>query len=125
MADMTRVVFETESLTVDVPVGTSILEAAHRVDAPEGSHCGGVCACCTCHVRVLAGFELLNAADEIETDLLDMSPERTETSRLGCQARSVAPGEIRVVITDESFETWLDQNPQHQSHGLKLRGLAS
>ena len=28
----------------EVPVGTSILEAAQKIDAPEGYACGGVCA---------------------------------------------------------------------------------
>ena len=40
---------------IEVPVGTSILEAAQKLDAPEGYACGGVCACSTCHVYVAKG----------------------------------------------------------------------
>ena len=51
---------------VEVPVGSSILEAAQKGDVPEGYACGGVCACSTCHVYVLKGAELLSEAEEEE-----------------------------------------------------------
>ena len=51
---------------IEVPVGTSILEAAQKLDAPEGYACGGVCACSTCHVYVQKGKELLEERCGIE-----------------------------------------------------------
>ena len=45
-----------ESIEVEVPVGTTILEAARKAGAPEGDRCGGVCACSTCHVYVVQGL---------------------------------------------------------------------
>jgi 2Fe-2S ferredoxin len=47
---MPRVLFVDQNVEVEVPVGSSILEAAQKSHAPEGSACGGVCACSTCHV---------------------------------------------------------------------------
>ena len=29
---------------VEVPIGTTLLQAAQKMDAPEGYACGGVCA---------------------------------------------------------------------------------
>ena len=71
---------------VEVPVGTSILQAAQKVDAPEGFACGGVCACSTCHVYVHKGAQLLSDKEDDEEDILDKAFDVKATSRLGCQA---------------------------------------
>lgn len=48
--------------------------------------CGGCCSCATCHVYVDPDFtEKLPAITEDESDLLDSSDHRNETSRLSCQ----------------------------------------
>ena len=39
-----------EGTEIEVPLGTTILQAAQRAGAPEGYACGGVRACSTCHV---------------------------------------------------------------------------
>ena len=52
---MVRVNFirDTEKLSVDVPVGRTIMEAAKELDLPEiPALCGGCCACATCHIHV-------------------------------------------------------------------------
>ena len=54
------------SWEVEVPAGSSILEASKKVSAPEGDACGGVCACSTCHVYVTRGKDLLSEAEEEE-----------------------------------------------------------
>lgn len=120
---MATVRFTLEGLAVEVPLGKSILDAANAAGAPEGSHCGGVCACSTCHVVVTQGFELLEPADEIELDLLEMTDDREETSRLGCQAVIRQPGHVEVTISDESFQTWLDMNERERDRALRLRGI--
>src|SRR6187401_3518352 len=70
----------------EVPVGSSILEAAQKIDAPEGYACGGVCACSTCHVYVTRGRELLSEQEEEEEDILDKAFDVRSNSRLGCQS---------------------------------------
>ena len=50
--------------------------------------CGGCCSCATCHVYVAPQFVgLLSAMGEDESDLLDGTTSRNETSRLSCQIR--------------------------------------
>src|SRR5580658_3388879 len=87
---------------VEVPVGTSILKAAQKVEAPEGYACGGVCACSTCHVYVTKGAELLSDQEDEEADILDKAFDVRAQSRLGCQSVIRKEGEIEVEITRES-----------------------
>jgi 2Fe-2S ferredoxin len=48
--------------------------------------CGGCCSCATCHVHVDPSFaDKLPEMTEDESDLLDSSDHRNETSRLSCQ----------------------------------------
>ena len=103
---MARVRFVKEGLEVEVPVGQTILQAASMCGAPEGSACGGVCACSTCHVYVLKGSELLSELEDAENDVLDKAFDVRPSSRLGCQARVVKEGVIEVEITPESRKAW-------------------
>ena len=42
-----------ETLSVDMPVGYTIMEAAKQLDLPEiPADCGGNCACATCHIHL-------------------------------------------------------------------------
>ena len=93
--------------------GTTILEAAREIGAPEGSDCGGCCSCSTCHVYVISGSELLSKRDDDELDILELADDvREGSSRLGCQAQvQKGDGVIEVEISKESFETFLSDNP--------------
>ncbi len=103
---MATVRFLKDGREVEVPVGKTILEAANKCGAPEGSACGGVCACSTCHVYVLKGSELLSELEDAENDVLDKAFDVRPSSRLGCQARVVKEGVIEVEITPESRKAW-------------------
>jgi 2Fe-2S ferredoxin len=96
---------------INVPKGTSILEAARDVGAPEGSECGGCCSCSTCHVYVHAGAELLSTREDDELDILDNASDVRDNSRLGCQAQVKGEGIIEVEISKESMETYFDAYP--------------
>ena len=53
----------------------------------EGA-CGGAMACSTCHMIVDSGwYGKLPPPSEDETDMLDLAPGLTRTSRLGCQIK--------------------------------------
>ena len=95
----------------EVPVGTSLLVASKKVEAPEGDACGGVCACSTCHVYVRKGKELLSGAVEDEEDILDKAFDVQATSRLGCQARIERDGDIECEITRESLDAYYNEHP--------------
>ncbi len=99
---------------VAVPLGTSILEAAVKGQFPEGSACGGVCACSTCHVYVTHGAELLGDQEDDEADIMDKAFDVRQTSRLGCQSRIVADGTVDVEITRESLEAFENEHPDQR-----------
>ena len=84
---MPKVRFEPDGIEIEVPVGTSILEAAKKAHAQVGSACGGVCACSTCHVYVKEGARRPVGASDREEDILDKAFDVQPTSRLGCQSK--------------------------------------
>lgn len=108
---MPRVRFIDQNVEVEVPVGSSILQAAAKAHAPEGSACGGVCACSTCHVYVEEGAELLSPASEDEEDILDKAFDVQMSSRLGCQAKLRRDGFVAVRISKESLEAYYNEHP--------------
>jgi 2Fe-2S ferredoxin len=99
---------------VEVPIGTTILQAAQKVDAPEGFACGGVCACSTCHVYVKSGRELLSEQEEEEEDILDKAFDVRADSRLGCQCTIERDGVVEVEITRESRKAYFDEHPDER-----------
>lgn len=97
-----------------MPTGTTLLQAAQKAHAPEGSACGGVCACSTCHVIIRKGFQLLSEIEDEENDILDKAFDVEPNSRLGCQASIVRDGQLEVEITRESYETWYNEHPRER-----------
>lgn len=116
---MPKVRFIKENLVVEVPAGTTILEAARLAGAPEGDRCGGVCACSTCHVYVVEGFDSTSEVEDEEFDILDKAFDVRMTSRLGCQAK--VTGDIAVEISDESFSAFCDEHPEKKHTAQQLR----
>ena len=82
---------------LEANIGDSILDVALRNDIDLDHACGGVCACSTCHVKVLKGAECLAESTEEEEDQLDQARDLDLTSRLGCQAKILKVPEDGVV----------------------------
>ncbi|KAG6552059.1 hypothetical protein Mapa_006365 [Marchantia paleacea] len=76
-----------EETNIQVPVGMSMLEAAHENDIELEGACEGSLACSTCHVIVMDEdvYARLPEPTDEENDMLDLAFGLTETSRLGCQ----------------------------------------
>ncbi|XP_011623574.1 adrenodoxin-like protein 1, mitochondrial [Amborella trichopoda] len=72
---------------IKVPIGMSMLEAAHENDIDLEGACEGSLACSTCHVIVMDvdHYNKLEDPTDEENDMLDLAFGLTETSRLGCQ----------------------------------------
>jgi 2Fe-2S ferredoxin len=104
---------------VEVPVGMSILQAAQKLEAPEGYACGGVCACSTCHVYVHKGADLLSEMEDEENDILDKAFDVRATSRLGCQSKILEDGDVEVEITRESLEAYENEHPDARGKYIK------
>lgn len=85
-----------EAREYSLQVGETILHAAMEQGLVLDHACGGVCACSTCHVKVLAGRDCLSEPSEDELDQLDEARDVGLESRLGCQARllRVPPGGV-------------------------------
>jgi 2Fe-2S ferredoxin len=102
------------SIQVDVPVGTSLLDASRKAGVAHGSACGGVCACSTCHVYVSEGQSLLSDAEDEELDILDKAFDVRSSSRLGCQAKILRDGVISIEISRESREAYYNEHPDER-----------
>lgn len=111
---MAIVRYTNEGKEVDVPLGASILQASQEGGLPEGSACGGVCACSTCHVYVKSGAELLSDMEDDENDILDKAFDVRANSRLGCQARIEREGVVEVEISRESYEAYYNEHPDER-----------
>ena len=120
---MPKVRFEPDGIEIDVPVGTSILEASQKAHAQVGSACGGVCACSTCHVYVKAGLEDLSDASDREEDILDKAFDVKSHSRLGCQSKIMRDTTIVIETSRESRQAFLDEHPEIRA-ALKLKAAA-
>ena len=71
----------------NAPAGQSICDLLLDNDIEIEHACEKSCACTTCPVIVRQGFNSLEAADDIEEDLLDQAWGLEATSRLSCQAQ--------------------------------------
>ena len=74
---------------LNAEIGQTLLDVARAngIDEIEGA-CGGAMACSTCHVIVdPVWYGKLPPPAVDETDMLDLAPGLTRTSRLGCQIR--------------------------------------
>ena len=75
-----------DGVVIEAEAGKSICANLLQNDIPLDHACEMSCACTTCHVIVREGFNSLEAAEEIEEDLLDKAWGLEPNSRLGCQA---------------------------------------
>ena len=110
---MPTITFTPDGLSIDVPAGTTILEAAQKLGAQVGHACGGNCACSTCHVYVTTGLASLGEPSEDEEDILDTAFDVQPTSRLACQVACGAE-DLICDITRESRKAWFDEHPEER-----------
>ena len=87
MPKLTVVTREGETREIDGDTGLSVMEVIRDAGIDELlALCGGCCSCATCHVHVDPAFQdRLPPMSEDEDDLLSISDDRDETSRLSCQ----------------------------------------
>lgn len=103
MAKVTYIEDNGTEHTIDVPNGTTLMEAAVKQGIPGiDGDCGGACACATCMVFVPEEWQgKLPGIEAMEETMLDFCERREENSRLSCQI--VASDEldgIRVKMPD-------------------------
>jgi len=110
-----------EPVEIEVPAGTTVLQAAQKADAQVGYACGGNCACSTCHVYVKEGYDSLSEQQEGEEDILDKAFDVRPTSRLSCQSK-IGSENLVCLITRESRQAYLDEHPEARAEKEKKAG---
>lgn len=92
-----------EKTVQGVDSGISILELTEECDVHLNHNCGGVCACSTCHIYVIAGEQYLEEISDKEEDFIDRAVNPRINSRLGCQCIILDDNaNITVEIPDQS-----------------------
>jgi 2Fe-2S ferredoxin len=87
----------------NVESGQSLLEICLKNDIELHHNCGGVCACSTCHLYVLAGDDHLEELSDKEEDFIDRAVNPRINSRLGCQCVLIDDeGEVEVKLPDQT-----------------------
>jgi 2Fe-2S ferredoxin len=78
---------EGEEREIEGEAGLSVMEVVRDAGIDELlALCGGCCSCATCHIHIDPAFvDRLPPMGEDEDDLLSISDDRDETSRLSCQ----------------------------------------
>jgi adenylate cyclase len=103
MAETIRIFYPNQR-SVEVPFGTSILEASRLAEIPHASACGGRALCSTCRVRVIGQAAPVPPAEGIESRLLGRLALPPNV-RLACQLKPL--GDVAVVpllAPDAGFE---------------------
>ena len=90
---MPRVSFQPTGLTLLVPAGTTLLEAARRADLPIAQACSAAGLCSRCALHVIGSTAGLSAENNHEVAVKRRNRLDTEV-RLACQARVAGDVEV-------------------------------
>lgn len=87
MPDVTYILHDGRELTIDVPIGQSVMDGSVRNNLPGIiAECGGSCSCATCHVYLDESWaDRFDEATDDERDLLEFADDFQPNSRLACQ----------------------------------------
>ena len=105
MASITFIEHNGTEHAVEIEPQKSLMQIAidHGVPGIDAD-CGGECACGTCHVIVEGNWaHTTGSASDDELQMLDLTPERTDTSRLACQ-----------ISTSEAMDGMIVRLPEFQ-----------
>ena len=75
-----------EGASFEAEAGETICDAALANGIDIEHACEKSCACTTCHVIIMEGFDSLEESSELEDDMLDKAWGLDPDSRLSCQA---------------------------------------
>ena len=89
MGTITFVEYDGTEHVIDLEAGKTLMQLALDNALPSiDGDCGGECACGTCHVILDSSLiKKVGSASSHEIQMLDLSAEKTATSRLACQVQ--------------------------------------
>ena len=105
MGSITFIEHDGTQHAVDIEAGKSLMQTAMDNGVPGiDADCGGEAACGTCHVIVDGGWvKTTGSASDEELLMLDLTPDRADTSRLACQ-----------IITSDAMDGLVAHLPEFQ-----------
>ena len=90
-----------EKVCVEVPEGSTLMQAAREADLREiPADCGGNCACSTCKIAVISGSENLSEQEEEEREVLESYGWNPDEYRLACQCFVEEDGDVVLSLPD-------------------------
>jgi len=106
---------------VDLPKGSTLLEASREAGIPHPSICGGRGRCSTCRVLVTDGHLCLPDPGPAEAAMLKRisAPPRV---RLACQIRPTVPISVQVLLQSEVGEGNVDWGEEAYKWGTEQTG---
>lgn len=90
MGKVTFITHDNIKYVVELEAEFTLMQIAvnNAVPGIDGD-CGGECACGTCHMIVAEEWvDKTGAITDAEEQMLSMTPERSNNSRLGCQVKA-------------------------------------
>jgi 2Fe-2S ferredoxin len=96
--EMPSVTFQPSGICKEIPIGTSILDAADTMGVELRHDCGGFATCSTCRIIVVEGMAHLTEIDLDEENMLEEAA-LSSPYRLSCQAK--IRGDLIVRIPDK------------------------
>ena len=113
--EMYKVIFEPDNKEIEIPKGTSLLEAAQKADIHINASCNGKGSCGKCKLILQSG----NVKKE-PTSLLS-EQEKEKDYVLACQ--TFVQGDITIKIPDETIERKLKVAGMGKEATDRLKGL--
>ena len=107
MTDLVQVAFLPERRISEVPRGTTVFVAAHWIDLPINSTCGGMGTCGRCRVRLSDPRYPINAVDREWLTPMELS----QGWRIACR-----------VEVEESLECWVPEPMRMPLSAIAGRG---
>lgn len=89
MGSITFIEHDGNKHEVEIEEGQTLMQLAMDNTVPGiDADCGGSCACGTCHVIIdEKWFTESGTPNSAESQMLDMTPDHANTSRLSCQVK--------------------------------------
>lgn len=106
--------------TVNVPIGTTLLEASRQFGIPHASICGGRARCSTCRVRVESQGWELPPPEEAERRTL-AAIRAPKDIRLACQLRVHSSLRVTRLLRPGTSSAHLSNATEAESEGVERR----
>lgn len=114
--------FERENLEGLIPIGTYLIDAAHRMGVDIDDECGRRGECDSCAVTVTSGMEFLSGVTAAEKEHLTEARLK-KGERLTCQAKIERIGEIVIMTKEKKVKEQPKEEEIKEEYAKEFRDL--